>query len=463
MSEAADEPTAGPDTGASGEPVLARVIQPTPITPHERIEVVDILRGFAIFGILAVNLLWFAHPFYIDGAGIQPGSGMVDRVARWLINFFFLGKFYSLFSFLFGFGMAVQMIRAEARGVPFARLYGRRICVLLGIGLCHAVFLWAGDILVSYAILGFVLLLFRRGRLSTLIVWAFACLSVPVLNMTGCVGINKLALSLKPMVMATSAATTAPATSTAPTTASATAPTMDSVSTPRPGQPDFAAWSQRAYETYGQGTYRQILVQRVGDWAFLLLITVLFMFGGILGMFLFGLYAGRRGILHDVTPHLGFIRKLAIWGLALGVVTNLTAVVAEEFVHAAEISWFALVPTAARAVGAPALCFFYASVIVLLVQKDAWRKRLRPLAAVGRMALTNYLLQSVICTMIFNGYGFGQFGKVGPALGILLTIVIFAVQIPLSNWWLSRFRFGPMEWLWRSLTYGKAQPMRPTA
>lgn len=455
MSEAADEPMAGPDTGASGEPVLAQVIPPTPITLHERIEVVDILRGFAIFGILTVNLLWFAHPIYAKPAGIDLGSGAVDHVAWWLIQFFCLGKFYSLFSFLFGFGMAVQMIRAEARGVPFVRLYGRRLCVLLGIGLCHALFLWAGDILVSYAVLGFLLLLFRKRRLSTLIVWAAVCLLVPIVNTAGCVGLSKLAQSLPPTP------TTTPATT--PTTVSTTAPTTGPVSTPGTGQPDFAAMAQRAYDVYSHGTYGQILVQRVKDWLFLLVVTVVVMYGGILGMFLFGLYAGRRGILHDITPHLGFIRKLAIWGLALGVVANLTAVIAGEFVHPSELSWFALVPAAASAVGAPALCFFYASVIVLLAQKDVWKRRLKPLAAVGRMALTNYLLQSVICTTIFNAYGFGQFGKVGPALGLVLTIVIFAVQIPLSNWWLSRFRFGPMEWLWRSLTYGKLQPMRPTA
>jgi uncharacterized protein len=235
------------------------------------------------------------------------------------------------------------------------------------------------------------------------------------------------------------------------------------VSTPGTGQPDFAAWAQRAYETYANGTYGEILGQRVTDWLFMLMITVLVMYGSILAMFLLGLYAGRRGILHDATPHLGFIRKLALWGLVLGVVANLIMVVAGEFVHPSEVAWIALVPVAASAVGAPALCFFYASAIVLLVQKDVWRKRLRPLAAVGRMALTNYLLHSVICTLIFNGYGFGQFGKVGPALGFLLTIVIYAVQIPFSILWLRRFRFGPMEWLWRSLTYGKLQPMRPTA
>jgi len=290
MSEAADEPMPGPDTGASGEPLLAQVIRPTPIAPHERIEVVDILRGFAIFGILTVNLLWFAHPIYIEPAGIDPGLGTVDRVARWLINFFCLGKFYSLFSFLFGFGMAVQMIRAEARGARFVRLYGRRLCVLLGIGLCHAVFLWAGDILVSYAILGFALLLFRKRRLATLIVWAGVCLLVPVVNTAGCVGLGKLAQSLPPTP--TTMPTTTPATT--PATVSATAPATGPVSRSTTGGPDFAAWAQQAYDVYSHGTYGQILVQRVKDWLFMLMITVLVMYGSILAMFLFGLYAGRR-------------------------------------------------------------------------------------------------------------------------------------------------------------------------
>ena len=111
-------------------------------------------------------------------------------------------------------------------------------------------------------------------------------------------------------------------------------------------------------------------------------------------------------------------------------------------------------------VGVPGLCFFYVSTFVLALQREAWRRRLAPLAAVGRMALSNYLLQSLVCTTIFYSYRLGLYGQVGPALGLALTALIFTLQIPLSMWWLRRFRFGPAEWLWRTLTYGKLQPMR---
>ena len=111
-------------------------------------------------------------------------------------------------------------------------------------------------------------------------------------------------------------------------------------------------------------------------------------------------------------------------------------------------------------VGAPALSFFYASAILLLFQRTAWQRHLAPLAAVGRTALSNYLLQSVICTTIFYSYGFGLYGRIGQPAGVALTFLIFALQIPVSVWWLRHFRFGPVEWLWRTLTYGKLQPMR---
>jgi uncharacterized protein len=111
-------------------------------------------------------------------------------------------------------------------------------------------------------------------------------------------------------------------------------------------------------------------------------------------------------------------------------------------------------------IGPPALCFFYAAALTLLAQRERWKIRLAPLAAVGRMALTNYLFQSLVFTTIFNSYGLGLYGKVGPALILALAVLIFTLQIPLSVWWLRRFRFGPAEWLWRTLTYGKLQPMR---
>ncbi len=106
------------------------------------------------------------------------------------------------------------------------------------------------------------------------------------------------------------------------------------------------------------------------------------------------------------------------------------------------------------------LSFFYAGALILLAQRHAWKSRLAPLAAVGRMALSNYLLQSLVCTTLFYSYGFGLFGKVRPAAGLALSVAIYSVQLPLSQWWLRHFRFGPLEWVWRSLTYGKPQTMR---
>lgn len=435
--------------------VTARPAKPTPITAAERIEVVDILRGFALFGVLAVNMLFFANPFLLYFLDLHPWPGLIDRGAEWFINLFCAGKFYSLFSLLFGFGMAVQMERVEARGGRFVRLYARRLVVLLLIGFCHVVFLWNGDILIHYALLGFVLLAFRKRKPATLIAWAIPCLLVVILIIAGFIGLARLGEDLA------ETPTTVPAT--LPASAPATAPTTAAMS--QPDEDEMAGmneWIEASRRAYGEGSYRQALAFRIREYPFALVFTVLFMYGGILGMFLIGLYATRRGVLHNVAAHRPFVRRIAIWGLALGLPGNLIAVIGAEFISPTDPTWAALILVAGSAVGAPALCLFYAAGLVLLSQKTVWRRRLQPLGAVGRMALTNYLMQSLICTLVFNGYGLGLYGQIGPGLGLLMTLVIYAAQIPLSNWWLHRFRFGPLEWAWRSLTYEKPQPMRST-
>jgi uncharacterized protein len=369
-----------------------------------------------------------------------------------------------LFSFLFGFSMALQMARIEERGGRFVRFWVRRLCVLFGIGVCHVLFLWNGDILINYALLGFVLLAFRRRAPSRLIAWAIPCLLVPIVVTVGIIGYVQRTGTLEGNAPppSTTAPTTAPAT--APNTAPTEAPTTPSTSRGAP-ESMFDAWVEADYEVYAHGTYGEIFVQRLYGYPVILQITVLYLYGGILGMFLLGLYAGRRRILHDSSAHAPLIRKIAGWGLAVGVVGNLASVVGNELVRPMDYSWLGVVPAVGMTLGEPALCLFYVSGIVLLTQREAWRRRLRPLAAVGRTALSNYLLQSLICTLIFNGYGLGLYGRVSPAVGFGLTCVIFALQIPLSGWWLRRFRFGPVEWVWRSLTYGKRQPMvrRPDA
>jgi Protein of unknown function (DUF418) len=167
----------------------------------------------------------------------------------------------------------------------------------------------------------------------------------------------------------------------------------------------------------------------------------------ILGLFLMGLYAGQREFFQKLPTYLFFVRKAMWWALALGLAGILARAGIFKLPDLRGPYFTSFAEGVLETVGYLALSLFYASVIILLVQRQAWKTRLAPLAAVGRMALSNYLFQSLICTTIFYGYGLGLFGKVGPAAGLGLTFAIYAMQIPLSLWWLRRFRFGPMEWV----------------
>ncbi|MGH2354828.1 MAG: DUF418 domain-containing protein, partial [Chloroflexota bacterium] len=399
-----------------------------PVQAGERIQVLDILRGFAIFGILLVNMAFFAGPAVYDvAAGIERWPQLHDRVAEWLIRFFAEGKFYTLFSFLFGLGLSIQMTRAEARGARFVPLYARRLFVLFLIGLAHAFLLWHGDILVTYAILGFPLLLFRKRALKTLLWWAAILLLLPVLF-----------LGLSVASLAAGRASPEAAAQIERIFAEAGA--------------SYAAQAEAAVRAYGQGAFGEIMAQRAQEvllmWSF-----SLFTAPSVLAMFLLGLYAGRQGIVQNVPAHQPLIRKVMMWGLLLGVAGNLVSTVGQDLSSRAIPSTVGLLALAGSTIGGPALCFFYVCGLALLTQDTAWLRRLSPLAAVGRMALTNYLLQSLVGTTIFYSFGLGLYGQVGPAAGLALTIAIYLIQVPCSIWWLHRFQFGPVEWLWRSLTY----------
>ncbi len=166
-----------------------------PVRQSERIQIVDILRGFALFGILLVNMELFSHPIQSFVLPADPNMPWYDQVAQWLVRFLAEGKFYALFSFLFGLGLTLQMGRVEARGGRFAPLYARRLLVLLVIGVIHAFFIWIGDILMLYALLGFVLLLFRKAKPRTLLIWAVIFWALPILFNFGSAGLIALARS----------------------------------------------------------------------------------------------------------------------------------------------------------------------------------------------------------------------------------------------------------------------------
>jgi len=397
------------------------VIGGGPVLRQERIEAIDILRGVAILGILIVNMRLFSMP---EGL---PVAGTVER----LILFSSQEKFKALFSFLFGLGLAVQLMRADARGAHFLPLYARRLGVLFLIGVAHFLLLWDGDILHDYALLGCVLLLFRRSSPKTLLVGAGALLAIPML-FYGITTYSAITGHVSP-------------------------PVKEWITYEKGAEADGWGTSDDVSDTYARGSYVDMISLRASELPRDMSPDTDDAYG--LALFLLGLYAGRRRIFHDVSAHLPFIRRVQRWGLLIGVAGNAAFAAGGSF-DPSPTSAAQNVGRLCLVVAAPALMLVYASTIILLTQREIWRRRLAPLAAVGRTALSNYLLQSLICTTIFYSYGLALFGKVGPSLGLLLTITIFLIQIPLSVWWLRRFQFGPIEWLWRSLTYWHRQPMR---
>ena len=401
--------------------------------PAERIEVLDVLRGIAMLGILVVNMEGFSSPGYRAENGERLWTGFLDRLAESLILHGAAGKFMIMFTVLFGLGFALQMQRSTKRRLPFLALQTRRLTVLLLIGLAHAFLIWYGDILVGYALAGFLLLLFRGRRARTVLLWAIA------LNL---LSFAQLELDVVRSIVGP------PIESTRPEPVASESPV---------GM--LSAVAQAKIEAYAHGTLPDIARQRAHDFLedhrepYNIVVRRL-------SFFLLGLFVGLLGILSDVPAHRALLGRVLTWALLVGGVTH----VARYLLYLQGLpSWTRALRLPMSIVGNPAMACAYSVALILLFQLPAWRARLLPVAAVGRTALSNYLLQSVICTSVFYSYGLGLYGRVGPAAGLALTVVIYAGQLAASVWWLRRFRFGPMEWLWRSLTYGRRQPLRVVA
>lgn len=375
----------------------------------------------------------FSYPAQQLVLGYDELATGADRLAVWVIDLFADSKFYPIFSFLFGLGLAMQMQRYEERDLSFVPLYLRRMLLLFAIGLIHIVLLWIGDILALYAVLGTVaLLLFRRRSQRMLLVVSGIVLAGAAL-FRGALTISAMLAQSTPQGAAAFVRETAAS------------------------QAGHRVAAEQANLVYATGTYGEIFAQRIQDLGF----TsggIIFLAANASAMLLLGLYAGRRGILQDIGAHKSLLYRVLWWGLGLGIGANLIYLIDDAIAAANEPTWVGALIDALHTIGSPVLALGYIAAMTLLLQERVWRTRLRPLAAVGRMALSNYLLQSLAATTIFYGYGFGLFGQVGPASGLLLALAIFTVQIPLSVWWMGRFRFGPLEWLWRTLTYLRWQP-----
>ncbi|MEZ5465622.1 MAG: DUF418 domain-containing protein [Lysobacteraceae bacterium] len=407
-----------------------------PLTSSERIDVLDVLRGFALLGILLMNIEYFTRPMQGIAMGLDPTLSGWDYVAGWSIMAFVQGKFWTLFSMLFGMGFAVMLERIEARGGRFFGIYARRLAVLLLIGLVHAFLIWSGDILVSYALTGFLLLLFfRRTPVRRLWKWGVAFYLIPLLLMWTFAGAISMArVASPPEEVAKMDEEFATAAS------------------------EHAARYEKAEQVYSGGSYSDAVVQRVIDtgeqlgfiWMFILM---------LLGVFLLGAWLLRSGRLSDPQAHRSFFLKCVVVAGPVGLVLVLLAMRGMQGINF-------MVPTTGVAatmslmqIGSLLLCLAYLGAVTLLtIGPMPWLRDW--LGPTGRMALTNYLGQSLFFTLFFYSYGLGLWGQVSRVWQVPLVFGFWFLQILVSRWWLSRFRFGPAEWLWRSLTYGKAQPMR---
>ena len=390
-----------------------------PTQPHERIVELDIVRGFALLGILVVNMASFAGTFE------QPTTPW-DSVASFIVNVLFSGKFNSLFSLLFALGFTIQLERLQQRASNDALwIYVRRLLVLFAIGIAHAVLVWNGDVLHMYALLGFVLLFMRNVSDRALLVLAAVLLLVP--------GLRSLALLLfgTPEWNATRAAFR---------------------------QEYIAA----ANEVFGSGAYIDVVMQNLRRLyleyftAAGLDTTLLLGYSTFLVTILLGLLAGRHRLIQRAAENTALMRRVQWWALGIGIGAGVAQAVASRFIEASQPSVAFIVMRTGYGVSRVALMIFYVAIIVQLATHARWRSWLMPLAAAGRMPLTNYLLQSVLCTAIFYGWGLGLWGRTGATLQLALAFAIFfGLQIPLSVWWFRRYSYGPLEYLWRLASYGR--------
>jgi uncharacterized protein len=416
------DPTAAPSTpaAASRPAVPARM---EPISPRERNVLLDVLRGFALGGVLTGNLFWlYSGRAWHD----TTDAHVLDTAARWFVMIAVQSKAQTLLTFLFGFGFAVQLVRAQERGEPVMRLYVRRLLVLLVIGWLHVSVLWWGDVTWTYAIAGFGLLLFQRASNRARIVWAVILIFIPYL---------------------------------------ATA------------IPEVRLASMRLFMEPAAGKhYHELFTSGMRDASFVGMMWIHIQFAlvfevpiylsyypWLLGRFLIGHVAGtQRWFDNNGADHLPLFRTFLIYGLVITAASVAMVIVQhadllDGYRQMLPVRLGVTVVTQAGFLGQTAA---YMAILVLLMQRPAWRRVLQIVAPAGRMPLTTYVSQSVICTCLFYGWGLGLGGRTGAAECVGIALAIFTLQIVVAHLWLRWFRFGPLEWVWRTLVYLRPQPMR---
>lgn len=382
----------------------------------KRYVILDALRGFAILGIILANFPEFSLWTFSDPSGWT----VTDRVTRAVQTFLVDGKFYTLFSILFGMGFSIQLANA---GGKLATFY-RRMTVLLLIGLLHICFLWSGDILMLYALCGMLLPLFRNLPAKRILFWAGAFLVLPVilealLGTTLADPLEREQWRICGLYGIT--------------------------------QANFGTWLSNA------GSYREVLqflhqgaVERM--WEF----VIGHRFFKVLGLFLVGFAIGKEKVYADVPSHAALLRRVLLWGLAVGMPVGILY----TWGSMGGAPWGRVWQSVFYLFSVYPMGFAYAAGFALLFDRAPEASGWKLLSNPGRMACTNYLSQSVIGIILFYGIGFGLGNRVGLLGTEIIALGVYAFQIAFSTVWMKWFRFGPVEWVWRMLTYGEVLPLK---
>ena len=412
--------------------------QLAPVQAAEREKFMDVLRGFAILGIFIANLgsglSWYNESAHMTGPMLMEGW---DHKMLFLHHMFIEGKFYSIFSLLFGWGIALQIKRGLAKDINPIPTIRRRLFFMLILGAVHLL-IWNGDIVFFYAMLGFLLIPLRKFSNKTLLVtgavliltpilFYWLKMEYPVLNYPA-EKMNELGIKVTSNML------------------------------PIKSEEDYMALMQH-------GSWWDQFKVNVGG--------VFFRYGylffvsripKVVGMFLIGYVIGRTDFYKNIVQH----KKLLYYLIGIGIVVGLPA----NYYLAYYMTWHdgdyyglktnGLYQTIFYALGVVPLALLYVSVFMLSFQANTGRKILSVLAPVGKMAFSNYIMQSLIGNFVFLGAGLGYMGTVGPVYYTMFGILVFIGQIIISTIWLKYFNYGPLEWLWRSATYSKWQVMKKT-
>ncbi len=395
----------------------------SPIQAQQRHIILDALRGFALLGICLANYSEFSLYSFLDKSVTEamPTSG-IDEVVRYLQYIFIDGKFYTIFSILFGIGFSIILANAAQKGKNGLQVFYRRMSVLFLIGLFHLVFLWAGDILILYAFLGFLLPLFRNLSNRKLLVFTGILWAIPILidASVELIGWNPAAPAIR-----------------------ATAYFHQQFGITDQTFPVWLVEKEHYIDVLKfniAGSFIRMQEFIEGN-----------RFFRVLGLFLLGFYIGKNKIYAILEDKKQVLSNVCSYGFLIGIPATLLYSFSAMNGHV----WGLAIHSTLYTVSVLPLSLAFMTSICLWYMRNRQNYLFRLFAAPGRMALTNYIMQSLFGMIIFYGIGFGLGASVGLVYVELIAIGVFIIQVIYSHYWLHKFKFGPLEWIWRILTYNK--------